>query len=83
MLDFLILIKMYKSQLQNKHLTILYSIGSQPFANWGNCVRNGCIKRVTEKEIKSFCIELVGQNISTCYMISPPPKSKFKSLYLA
>jgi hypothetical protein len=71
---------MYKSHLQIKHLTILYSIGSQPFSNWCLCVRNGCIKRVTDTQIGSFCIELTGVNISTCYMISPPPNSKFKSL---
>lgn len=71
---------MYKSHPQIKHLTILYSIGSQPFLNWGLCVRNGCIKRITDEEIDSFCIEVAGVNVATCYMVSPPPFSKFKSL---
>jgi hypothetical protein len=71
---------MHKSELQTKHFTILYSIGSQPFANWANCVNNGCIRRITDKDINSFCIELLGQNVSTCYMVSPPPNSKYKSL---
>lgn len=38
---------------------------------WEKKVRNGHIKRITDNDIQSLVIEIVGTNVSTAYIVSP------------
>lgn len=39
-------------------------------------VRNGHIKRITDNDIQSVVIELIGTNVSTCYLSCPADPKK-------
>ena len=56
---------------QSGFLSILYSIGSKPLQLWDKKVRNGHIKRLTDGDIRSSVLEVVGTNVSTVYISSP------------
>lgn len=75
---------MFKNTYQNGFLSILYSVGSKPLAIWGkqgicssllySCslvVQNGHIKRLTDPDILSSVLEIMGTNVSTTYITSP------------
>lgn len=62
---------MFKNTFQSGFLSILYSIGSKPLQVWGKQVRNGHIKRLTDQDIQSNVIELVGTNVSTTFITCP------------
>ena len=62
---------MFKNTFQSGFLSILYSIGSKPLAIWEKKVRNGHIKRVTDKDIQSLVLEIVGANVTTNFMTCP------------
>lgn len=53
-----------------------YSLGSSPLQLWNKTARNGHIKRITDEEIQSLVIELVGSNVSTAYITCPPDPKK-------
>merc|ERR1712107_454832 len=55
---------------------ILYSIGSKPLQIWDKKVRNGHIKRITDQDIQSFVLEIVGTNVSTTYITCPADPKK-------
>jgi hypothetical protein len=62
---------MFKNTFQSGFLSILYSIGSKPLQIWDKKVRNGHIKRITDNDIQSLVLELVGTNVTTTYITCP------------
>lgn len=62
---------MFKNTFQSGFLSILYSIGSNPLQIWEKKVKNGVIKRITDNEIQSLVIEIIGANVSTTYITCP------------
>merc|ERR1739838_891927 len=67
--------KMFKNMFQSGFLSILYSIGSKPLQIWDKKVRNGHIKRITDNDIQSLVLEIVGTNVSTTYITCPVDNS--------
>lgn len=67
---------MFKNTFQSGFLSILYSIGSKPLQIWDKQVRNGHIKRITDNDIQSLVLEIVGSNVSTAYIICPGDQDK-------
>ncbi len=63
---------MFKNTFQSGFLSILYSIGSNPLQIWDKKVKNGSIKRITDNEIQSLVIEMIGANVATTYITCPP-----------
>jgi len=62
---------MFKNTFQSGFLSILYSIGSNPLQIWDKKVKNGSIKRITDNDIQSLVIEILGSNISTTLITCP------------
>ncbi|KAK4468938.1 hypothetical protein MN116_007603 [Schistosoma mekongi] len=60
----------------NKFLSVFYSIGSKPLDMWDQHVSNGKVYRMTDDEIQSYVLEILGQNISTTYITCPNDKKK-------
>jgi len=71
---------MFKNTFQSGFLSILYSIGSKPLQIWDKKVRNGHIKRITDPDIQSFVLEIVGTNVSTTYITCPADPRYLTSL---
>jgi len=67
---------MFKNTFQSGFLSILYSIGSKPLQIWDKKVRNGHIKRITDNDIQSLVLELVGTNCCTTYITCPADPKK-------
>ena len=67
---------MFKNTFQSGFLSILYSIGSKPLQIWDDTVRNGHIKRITDNDIQSLVLEIVGTNVSTTYIECPTKDGK-------
>ena len=44
-------------------MSILYSIGSKPLQIWDKTVQNGHIKRLTDEDIQSSVLEIMGTNV--------------------
>ena len=68
--------KMFKNTFQSGFLSVLYSIGSKPLQLWDKIVRNGHIKRITDNDIQSLVLEIVGTNVSTTYITCPADPKK-------
>jgi Protein of unknown function (DUF667) len=49
---------------------------SKPLQIWDKKVRNGHIKRITDQDIQSSVLEIVGTNVSTTYITCPAEASK-------
>jgi hypothetical protein len=62
---------MFKNTYQSGFLSILYSIGSKPLQIWEREVRNGHIKRLTDQDIQSSVLEIMGTNVSTTFITCP------------
>uniref|UniRef100_A0A1I7XE84 DUF667 domain-containing protein n=1 Tax=Heterorhabditis bacteriophora TaxID=37862 RepID=A0A1I7XE84_HETBA len=62
---------MFHNTFQSGLLSVLYSIGSNPLQIWDKQVKNGHIKRITDDEIQSLIIEIMGANVSTSYISCP------------
>jgi len=69
---------MFKNTYQSGFLSILYSIGSKPLQIWEkeskssfNLVHNGHIKRLTDQDIQSSVLEIMGTNVTTAYITCP------------
>lgn len=60
----------FANSLQSGFLSILYSLGSKPLQIWSTHVRNGHIKRLTDFEINSGAIEIIG-DIAETYISCP------------
>lgn len=67
---------MFKNTFQSGFLSILYSIGSKPLQIWDKKVRNGHIKRITDNDIQSLVLEIVGTNVSTTFVTCPAEMKK-------
>ncbi|CAE8662426.1 unnamed protein product [Polarella glacialis] len=67
---------MFKNTYQSGFLSILYSIGSKPLQIWDKKVRNGHIKRLTDSDIQSSVLEIMGTNVSTTYIVCPADPAK-------
>ncbi|XP_036341307.1 cilia- and flagella-associated protein 20 isoform X2 [Rhagoletis pomonella] len=67
---------MFKNTFQSGFLSILYSIGSKPLQIWDKKVRNGHIKRITDNDIQSLVLEIVGTNVSTTFVTCPADPKK-------
>ena len=73
---------MFKSTFQSGFLSILYSIGSKPLQIWDKNVRNGHIKRLTDSDIQSSVLEIMGTNVSTNFITCPVEPKKTLSIKL-
>ena len=62
---------MFRNTFQSGFLSILYSIGSKPLQIWDSQVKNGHIKRITDQDIQSSVLEIMGTNVSTSYIVCP------------
>lgn len=69
---------MFQNTYQSGFLSILYSIGSKPLQIWEkssilsiNLVHNGHIKRLTDQDIQSSVLEIMGTNVTTAYITCP------------
>lgn len=58
----------------SQYLTFLYR--SKPLQIWDKCVRNGHIKRITDPDIQSSVLEIMGTNVSTNYITCPADANK-------
>mmetsp|Transcript_29357 Transcript_29357/g.43531 ORF Transcript_29357/g.43531 Transcript_29357/m.43531 type:complete len:210 (+) Transcript_29357:86-715(+) len=73
---------MFRNTYQTGFLSILYSIGSKPLQIWEKYVRNGHIKRITDVDIQSSVLEIMGSNVSTTYISCPQSSNKKKNKVL-
>ncbi len=62
---------MFKNTFQSGFLSVLYSIGSKPLQIWSQSIQNGYIKRLTDNDINSTVLEIMGSNVSTTYISTP------------
>ena len=70
---------MFQNTYQSGFLYILYSIGSKPLQIWDKSsnlpflylVHNGHIKRLTDQDIQSSVLEIMGTNVTTAYITCP------------
>lgn len=62
---------MFHNSYQSGFLSILYSVGSKPLQIWDCKVQNGHVKRITDEDIQSSVLEILGSNVSTCYITCP------------
>nr|VZI42518.1 unnamed protein product [Spirometra erinaceieuropaei] len=51
-------------------------MGSKPLQIWDKTAKNGHIKRITDNDIQSLVLEVVGNNISTTFISCPADPSK-------
>jgi hypothetical protein len=58
---------------QGGFLSILYSIGSKPLQIWDKQVQNGHIKRLTDEDIQSSVLEIMGTNVRNAARAAVPP----------
>jgi hypothetical protein len=49
----------------------MYSVGSKPLQIWDKNVQNGHIKRLTDSDIQSSVLEIMGTNVSTTFITCP------------
>merc|ERR1712137_253877 len=67
---------MFRNSYQSGFLSILYSIGSKPLQIWQQNVKNGHVKRITDEDIQSLVVEIMGSNVSTTSIICPGDATK-------
>jgi hypothetical protein len=67
---------MFRNTFQSGFLSVLYSIGSKPLQIWDKKVRNGHNKRITDQDIQSSVLEIMGTNVSTNYITCPADAKK-------
>ena len=74
---------MFKNTYQSGFLSILYSIGSKPLQIWDPqstiffmAVENGHIKRLTDQDIQSSVLEIMGTNVTKAFITCPQEKDK-------
>lgn len=64
---------MFRNTYQKGFLTVFSSTGSKPLATWTSHVKNGHIKRITDSELSSLALEMIGRNVATTYICTPCP----------
>ena len=62
---------MFKNTFQSNFLSVFYSIGAKPLEIWSQETKNGYIKRLTDTDINSTVLEVVGSNLSTTFITTP------------
>jgi len=62
----------YKNIGQQGFLSVMYAIGQRPLDNWEKQIRQGHVKRMTDADIRSLVIEILGNNVNTTFITSPP-----------
>ena len=64
------------STLSTKSIFYSYhhNFRSKPLKIWAKQVKNGHIKRITDQDIQSSVLEIVGTNVSTTYVTCPNKK---------
>ncbi len=62
---------MFKNKFQSGFLSVFYSIGSKPLEIWDQKIKNGYIKRITDNDINSSVLEIIGLNVSTAFITAP------------
>jgi len=63
---------MFKSSKdETGYLSILYAIGPRPLSMWDSSVNNGHLKRLTDADIESPVIELIGANVNKNFITCP------------
>ncbi|VDM00435.1 unnamed protein product [Schistocephalus solidus] len=67
---------MFRNTFQSGFLSMLFSMGSKPLQIWDKTAKNGHIKRITDNDIQSLVLEIVGNNISTTFISCPADPSK-------
>ncbi|KAI8849156.1 Cilia/flagella-associated protein 20/WDR90/C3orf67 [Chytridium lagenaria] len=68
---------MFRNTFQSGFLSILYRLGnSKPLQIWDKKVRNGHIKRITDNDIQSSVLEIIGTNVSTNYITCPAHQNR-------
>lgn len=59
-----------------RHPPHTYMCRSKPLQIWDKKVRNGHIKRITDQDIQSSVLEIVGTNVSTTFITCPADAGK-------
>ncbi|BES92076.1 unnamed protein product [Nesidiocoris tenuis] len=67
---------MFRNSYQNGLLSIFYSCGNRPLKLWSKSVKNGYVKRITDEQVKSLVLELVGNNVVSTYIACPADMSE-------
>ena len=62
---------MFKNTFQSGFLSILFSLGSKPLQIWQQHIQNGHIKRITDPDITSSVLEIMGANVATTHIGAP------------
>lgn len=62
---------MFKNKYQSGITSIFSSSGCTPLAIWEMKVKNGHIKRITDHQINSLVMEIMGVNVATTYITCP------------
>lgn len=62
---------MFKNKYQSGITSIFCSSGCTPLAIWEMKVKNGHIKRITDKQVNSLVMEIMGVNVATTYITCP------------
>lgn len=62
---------LFRNSCQRGLLTVFKSTGSKPLSLWDLHLKSGRIKRYIDPVIKSMMFEIVGNNVSTTYMVCP------------
>lgn len=62
---------MYRHKPETGFLSILYAIGPKPLQTWEISVKNGHVKRVTDDDIQSQALEIIGANVNNSYISCP------------
>jgi len=63
-------------------LTTFFYYRSKPLQIWDKQVRNGHIKRITDPDIQSSVLEIMGTNVSTNYINAPLDPKKTLAIKL-
>lgn len=63
--------KRFGSFLVRAQVCVTILIRSQPLKLWSKEVQNGHIHRLTDEDIQSFVIEILGANVSTTFITCP------------
>ncbi|TPP63428.1 Transcription factor IIB [Fasciola gigantica] len=62
---------MFRESYQSGLLSVFFSLGSKPLEKWRQQTQNGHIKRLTDEDIQSYVVELIGTNVSTTFITCP------------
>ncbi|XP_073991346.1 cilia- and flagella-associated protein 20-like isoform X1 [Rhodnius prolixus] len=62
---------MFKDTYQSGILSLFYSCGSKPLSLWSKTVKSGYVKRLTDEQIQSLVLEIIGSNVISTYISCP------------